>query len=59
MDKDELRDKDIYIDVEQFLETPSICESKKIHACILFADLVGSTEFKSCHGTIEGLAKTV
>ena len=52
-------DKSILITVKQFLEDNKVYEDKKSHICVLFADLVGSTEFKKYHFPREGLAKTV
>jgi len=47
------------LEVKNFLSNVSIYERKKVQACILFADLVGSTEFKRYHSIREGLAKVV
>ena len=50
----------IQIEVDHFLENWKAYETKHSeNACILFADLVGSTEFKRDHPVIEGLGKTV
>src|SRR5207249_3749797 len=44
---------------EEFLENTSSWDQLAQPACILFADLVGSTEFKRDHPPPEGLAKTL
>jgi class 3 adenylate cyclase len=56
---EEAQNRDVLLDVRSFLSNANIYENKKLHASILFADLVGSTEFKRYHNVREGLAKVV
>jgi len=48
---------DVLVDVKSFLADPRSYEDRAVQASILFADLVGSTEFKRYHSLREGLAK--
>ena len=47
------------IPVEEFLQNNQTFQQGSEEAAILFADLVGSTEFKRDHTALQGLAKTV
>lgn len=51
-------DMDVLADIKHFLSNVDLFQSKAVPACILFSDLVGSTEFKRYHSIEEGLAKT-
>lgn len=51
--------RDVLLNVKNFLMDIGIYKDKKVHACILLADLVGSTEFKMYHSERDGLAKVV
>ncbi len=56
---DQGQSRDVLLNVKSFLKDISIYENKTVPACILFADLCGSTEFKRYHSVREGLAKVV
>lgn len=58
-ERDQGQSRDILLNVKKFLKDIGIYEDKAVHACIFFADMVGSTEFKRCHSAREGLAKVV
>ena len=53
------QNRDVLLPVQKFLKDISIFEDKEVHASILFADLVGSTEFKRRQSVRDGLAKVV
>jgi len=50
---------DVLLDVKSFLANAASYSNRSVHAAILFADLVGSTEFKRHHSILDGLAKVV
>jgi len=45
--------------VADFLSLPADFDNESVDACVLFADLVGSTQFKMGRSAIEGMARTV
>ncbi|NOT00615.1 MAG: adenylate/guanylate cyclase domain-containing protein [Phycisphaerales bacterium] len=45
--------------VADFLKLPANFDDHSVDACVLFADLVGSTQFKMGKSAIEGIARTV
>ena len=47
------------VDVGEYLANADRFKDKEVQASILFADLVGSTEFKRYHTPLEGLAKVL
>ncbi|MHC4795866.1 MAG: adenylate/guanylate cyclase domain-containing protein [Planctomycetota bacterium] len=47
------------IEVEKFIKQPAKVAKQGEHVSILFADLVGSTEYKRHHDILEGLSKVV
>jgi class 3 adenylate cyclase len=53
------KNRDVRVNVKNFLSDVKIYEDKAVQAVVLFADLVGSTEFKRYHSAREGLAKVL
>ncbi len=53
------RNRDVRVDVKAYLASANAFADKEVQVTILFADLVGSTEFKRYHGPRDGLAKVL